>query len=102
MPEDVSCASAGFHPTSQDPLSFTMVSEGRPSLGVVAPGAGDPKHSSEPTCLASLFVRLSGEAAHVPLRITMDSDMLLISPSSEVAIVFLATSHLLLNYFLRR
>ena len=33
VPEDVSCASAGFHPTSQDPLSFTMVSGGADPFG---------------------------------------------------------------------
>ena len=65
-----------------------MVSEGPTLKGVVAPGAGGPQKRLEHNCLASFFVRLSGDAAQIPLRITMDSDLPLISPSSELAILF--------------
>ena len=56
--------------------------------GSVAPGAGGLQKRSEPTCFISLFVMLRCEAAQIPLRITMDSDLPLISTSFEIGILF--------------
>ena len=65
--------------------------------GPVAPGAGGPQKRLEPTFLTSLFVRLSGEAAQIPLRITMDSDLPLISPPSEIAMLLFERRRIFLS-----